>query len=104
MVAEPSDPKGGPLVRAPRFQVMLTSMALWMALMMVAADGGGRELGALGMAESFVNMPMEPKAMEHHRWSCRKFEAYDLGDAERQGEGQREVQQTKCAHTHGQVQ
>ena len=68
--------------------------------MMVAADGGGRELGALGMAESFVNMPMEPKAMEHHRWSCRKFEAYDLGDAERQGEGQREVQQTKCAHTH----
>ncbi|CAL1153233.1 unnamed protein product [Cladocopium goreaui] len=91
MVAEPSDPKGGPLVRAPRFQVMLTSMALWMALMMVAADGGGRELGALGMAESFVNMPMEPKAMEHHRWSCRKFEAYDLGDAERQGEGQREA-------------
>ena len=92
MVAEPSDQKGQPLVRAPRFQVMLTFMAL---LALVAADGGGNdELGALGMAESFVNMPEEPEAEEHHMVSCRKFEAYDLGDAGRQGEGQQGVQQT----------
>ena len=94
MVAEPSDPKGqGPLVRAPRFQVMvLTFMAL---LALVAADGGGNdELGALGMAESFVNMPEEPEAEEHHMVGCRKFEAYGSGDAGRHGEGQQEVQQT----------
>ena len=64
-------------------------------LALVAADGGGNdELGALGMAESFVNMPEEPEAEEHHMVSCRKFEAYDLGDAGRQGEGQQGVQQT----------
>ena len=90
MVAEPSDPKGqGPLVRVPRLQVMvLTFMAL---LALVAADGGGNdELGALGMAESFVKMPEEPEAEEHHVVSCRKFEAYDLGDAGRQGEANKE--------------
>ena len=94
MVAEPSDPKGqGPLVRVPRLQVMvLTFMAL---LALVAADGGGNdELGALGMAESFVNMPEEPEAEERHMVGCRKFEAYDLGDAGRHGEGQQGVQQT----------
>ena len=87
MVAEPSNPKGqGPLVRAPGFQVMWT----FMAFVLMAADGGGDgELGAFGMAESFVNMPEEPKAEEHHRKSCRKFEAYDG----HQGEGQQGVQQ-----------
>ena len=94
MVAEPSNPKGqGPLVRAPGFQVMWTFMA---SLMLMAADGGGNgELGALGMAESFVNMPEEPKAEEHHRKSCRKFEAYDG----HQGEGQQGVQQIESAQT-----
>ena len=98
MVAEPSDPKGqGPLVRAPRFQVIWTFMA---SLMLMAAAGGGNgELGALGMAESFVNMPEEPKAEEHHRKSCRKFEAYDLGDGGHQGVGQQGVQQIESAQT-----
>ena len=97
-VAEPSDPKGqGPLVRAPGFQVMWTFMA---SLMLMAADGGGNgELGALGMAESFVNMPEEPEAGEHHMWSCRKFGAYDLGDVGHQGEGQQGVQQIESAQT-----
>ena len=96
-VAEPSDPKGqGPLVRAPGFQVMWT----FMAFVLMAADGGGnRGLGALGMAESFVNMPEEPKAEEHHRKSCRKFEAYDLGDGGHQGVGQQGVQQIESAQT-----
>ena len=98
MVAEPSDPKGqGPLVRAPRFQVIWTFMA---SLMLMAAAGGGNgELGALGMAESFVNMPEEPEAGEHHMWSCRKFGAYDLGDVGHQGEGQQGVQQIESAQT-----
>jgi hypothetical protein len=34
-------------------------------MLMAAAGGGNGELGALGMAESFVNMPEEPEAGEH---------------------------------------
>ena len=44
--------------------------------------------------ESFVNMPEEPEAEEHHMVGCRKFEAYDLGNAGRHEEGQQGVQQT----------
>ena len=62
-------------MRAPGFQVMWA----FMAFVLMAADGGGnRGLGALGMAESFVNMPEEPKAEEHHARSCGKFDAYML--------------------------
>ena len=95
MVAEPSDPKGqGPSVRAPGFQVMWT----FMAFVLMAADGGGNGgLGVLGMAESFVNMPEEPKAEEHHVRSCGKFDAYGVGDVGRQGEGQQGVQQMDVA-------
>ena len=83
-------------MRAPGFQVMWT----FMAFVLMAADGGGDgELGALGMAESFVNMPEEPEAGEHHMWSCRKFGAYDLGDVGHQGEGQQGVQQIESAQT-----
>ena len=64
MVADPSDPKGqGPLVRAPKLQVMSTFMALAASLQLVAADGGCLvEPRAYGMADSFVNVPEEPGA------------------------------------------
>ena len=77
MVPEPSDPKGqGPLVRAPKLQVMLTFMALAVSLQLVAADGGCLvEPRAYGMADPFVNMPEEPGAVNG---SCRNFRSLCL--------------------------
>ena len=47
-----------------------------------------------------MNMPEEPEAEEHHMVNGRKFEAYELGDAGRQGESQQGVQHTIWTSMH----